>query len=123
MLPVTSNSMTIQQILIGFLFLSLELIFLQQETLGKFELDKSPPETKVKLVGNYQAIISYRTAAKSCPMCILGGKCHICSPQLKFCVSVYRAINLKLLTVRTGNLPFSWTSTQQIAITISMLTF
>ena len=33
------------------------------------------------------------------------GKCHICSHEGKFCVSVYPAINLKLLTVRIDQPP------------------
>ena len=33
------------------------------------------------------------------------GKCHICSREGKFCVSVYPAINLELLTVRNQDRP------------------
>ena len=33
------------------------------------------------------------------------GKCHICSHEGKFCVSVYPAINLELLTVRNQDRP------------------
>ena len=43
--------------------------------------------------------------SKTCPMFTSLGKCHICSPRGKFCVSVYLTINLKLPTVRTGDPP------------------
>ena len=43
--------------------------------------------------------------SKTCPIFTSLGKCHICSPRGKFCVSVYLTINLKLPTVRTGDPP------------------
>ena len=76
---------------------------LRYNKIDKMIFLNSNPVATICVVAQHRTFTS--CDCKTCPMFTSLGKCHICSPRGKFCVSVYLTINLKLPTVRTGDPP------------------